>query len=613
MKYYIKIGDKSMKKLLPLCIVGILVFSVLGVVAITNDKTNDLKIKSESIAISEPIIKDEGQYVTVSLEEAASSLLDPGKPMLPVLTKVFTFPFGTKISDVDVSFSETDELALLKEVNPATEPTPVDAKVVNEPIKDPAVYESAELYPARSYSYTAGAGLDGKEHVIYLAVQCYPVRYSPTNNILYMSDHAEIHVTYEEPAAPIIFSDQYDLVIISPSEFSNELQPLIDHKISMGVNTTLKTTEEIYSEYSGFDNAEKIKYFIKDAVETLGIDYVLLIGSINKLPIRTTWFYERHHEHIWNETIITDMYYADIYDVNSDFCSWDSNGNGLYGEVYEGFPGTNDTIDFYPDVNVGRLPCEKNAEVKTVVNKIIHYETETYGQSWFKNIILVGGDTFPGEGGNEGEEQNQITEQIMSDFTPIQLWTSDGTFNARLLNKAINNGAGFIDYSGHGFEIGVATHPPNSDTWVPYHTNHLLGAINGYKLPIIFFDACLTAKLDFNISEFVGYGSVNLQLFVNKFSTIASRLFPTFAWCMVKKSDGGAIATIGATRTAFGGLDSGCGYFAIHFWQAYSTGEKVSQMFSKAQNDYITNIPFDRFTVLEFVLIGDPSLQIGGY
>jgi len=602
-----------MKKLLPLCIVGILILSGLGVTAITNNKTNDLKIKTESIAISEPVIKDEGQYASVSLKEATSFLLDSGEPMLPILTKVFTFPFGTKISSVDVSFSETNELVLLKEVNPATEPTPVDTKVANEPIKDPVVYESTVLYPARNYSCTAGAGLDGKEHVIYLAVQCYPVRYSPAKNIIYYSENAEIQVTYEEPVTPRVFSDQYDLVIISPSEFSTELQPLITHKISMGVITILKTTEEIYSEYSGRDNAEKIKYFIKDAIETLGINYVLLIGSIDKLPIRTTWFHLREYQYYWNETIITDLYYADIYDKNGEFCSWDSNGNGLYGEIYEGCPGTNDTIDYYPDINIGRLPCDNNAEVKTVVNKIIHYETETYGKSWFKNIILVGGDTFPGSDGNEGEEQNQITEKIMSDFTPIQLWTSDGTFTARSLNQAINNGAGFMDYSGHGFEIGVATHPPNSNEWVPYHTNHLLGATNGYKLPIIFFDACLTAKLDFNISDLIGYAAPSLQLSVNKFSNIASKLIPTFAWCIVKKSNGGAIATIGATRTAFGSIDFGCGYLAIHFWPAYATSDKVSQMLTQAQNNYISNIPSDRFTVEEFILIGDSSLKIGGY
>jgi hypothetical protein len=606
---YIKKGIENMKKLLPLCIVGILVLSGLGVVARTNDKTNDLKTKTESIAISEPVIKDEGRYVTVSLGEAASSLFDSGKPMLPVLTKVFTFPFETKIRSVNVSFSETNELTLSKEVHPATKPNPVDAKVANEPITDPAVYESSELYPARSYRYTTGAGLDSKEHVIYLAVQCYPVRYSAAQNIIYYSENAKIQVTYEEPVTPTVFSDQYDLVIITPSEFSNELQPLIDHKISMGVHTNLKTTEDIYSEYNGFDQAEKIKYFIKDAIETWGIDYVLLVGSIDKVPIRTSY------ASFWEGGLLTDLYYADIYNDTSGFCSWDKDGDGKYGEVYHDQHQIYniDGADLYPDVNVGRLPCGTNAEVKTVVHKIIHYETETYGKSWFKNIILIGGDTFPGDGGNEGEEQNQITEQIMSDFTPIQLWTSDGTFNARSLNQAINNGAGFIDYSGHGFEIGVATHPPNSDTWVPYHTNHLLGAKNGYKLPIIFFDACLTAKLDFNFSELIGYASVNLQLFVNKFRTIASRLFPTFAWCMVKKSNGGAIATIGATRTAFGGIDFGCGYLAIHFWQAYSTSETVSQMMTKAQNDYITNISDDFITVEEFILIGDPSLKIGGY
>jgi hypothetical protein len=415
----------NMKKLLSLYIVAILILSGAGVVALANNKTSDLKIKTESIAISEPVIKDKGQYVTVSFEEATSSLLDAGKPMLPILTRVFIFPFETKINNVDVSFSETNELVLSTEVNPAAEPSPVDAKIINEPIKDPAVYESAELYPAKSYSYTVGAGLDGTEHVIYLAVQCYPIRYSPAKNIIYYSENAEIQVTYEEPAIPILFSDKYDLVIISPSEFSNELQPLIAHKISIGVNTILKTTEEIYSEYSGWDNAEKIKYFIKDAIETWGIHYVLLVGSVDKLPIRSSYASP------WEDTLLTDLYYADIYTSTGSFCSWDKDGDGNFGEVYyDQYQYYDiDDVDLYPDVNIGRLPCEKNAEVKNVVNKIIHYETKTYGENWFKNIILVGGDTFPGWGGNEGEELNQINAQIMSEFTAIKLWTSDGTFH----------------------------------------------------------------------------------------------------------------------------------------------------------------------------------------
>jgi len=609
----IKTGVEYMKKFLPLCIVGILVISGLGTSAITSNKTNELKLRIESIALSEPEIQDEGQYVRVILKEATSSFFEQEKPMLPVITKVFTFPFGTKITDVKVSFSKINKLGLSKEVTPVPEPTRGDAKLPNELIKDLGVYASAELYPAKSYSYTIGAGLEGKEHVIYLAIHCYPIRYSPANNLIYYSENAVIEITYREPTAPTVFFDQYDLVIIAPKKFSNSLEPLINHKISMGVNTTLKPTEEIYDEYSGFDNAEKIKYFIKDAIENWGIDYVLLVGNIEKVPIRTTWYHERHHEHYWNETILTDLYYADIYDVEGDFCSWDSNGNGLYGEIYLNCPGVDDVCDFYPDINIGRLPCTKSTEVKTVVSKIIHYETETAGKSWFKNLILVGGDTFPDWNGNEGEEKNLLTEQIMSDFTPVRLWTSDGTFTAQSLNQAINQGAGFIDYAGHGFEFGVGTHPPNNETWIYYQTHNLLGAFNGYKLPIIFFDACLTAKLDFNFSELVSYMSEPLQEFVNKFSFIASRLVPTFAWCIVKKRNGGAIATIGATRTASGGIDMGCGYFSLRFYEAYATSESVSQMLTQAQNNYITFIPFDRFTVEEFILIGDPSLKIGGY
>lgn len=61
---------------------------------------------------------------------------------------------------------------------------------------------------------------------------------------------------------------EYDLVIIAPSKFVNNLQKLVDHKNSLGVNTKLKTTEEIYDNFTGVDKPEQIKYFIKYATET---------------------------------------------------------------------------------------------------------------------------------------------------------------------------------------------------------------------------------------------------------------------------------------------------------------------------------------------------------
>jgi hypothetical protein len=39
----------------------------------------------------------------------------------------------------------------------------------------------------------------------------------------------------------------------------------------------------------------------------------------------------------------------------------------------------------------------------------------------------------------------------------------------------------------------------------------------------------------------------------------------------------------------------------------------LGQMMTKAQNAYITDVPWDEFTVEEFTLLGDPSLKLGGY
>ncbi len=56
-----------------------------------------MKIENESIVISEPIFKEMGSYMTVNLMESTSTLIHSGKPMLPVITRVFIFPFGSKI------------------------------------------------------------------------------------------------------------------------------------------------------------------------------------------------------------------------------------------------------------------------------------------------------------------------------------------------------------------------------------------------------------------------------------------------------------------------------------------------------------------------------------
>ena len=236
----------------------------------------------------------------------------------------------------------------------------------------------------------------------------------------------------------------------------------------------------------------------------------------------------------------------------------------------------------------------------------------------------------------------------MSDFTPTKLWTSDWTFNSWTLNSALNKGAGFFDYSGHGFEIGLGTHPPNSNLWVIYYAKHFKNIDNGNMLPVVFFDACLTSRLDYNSSASIidrssyssGFFSYLLKNMIFKpIYNILSRLFdrlnpeskiiqpsiadpepledaelkPCFSWKWLAKEDGGGIATIGATRTAFGGTSSGAGKMSIEFFSSYETSDSLGEMMSQAQFGYKTDVNWDFFTIEEFLLLGDPSLKIGGY
>jgi hypothetical protein len=296
--------------------------------------------------------------------------------------------------------------------------------------------------------------------------------------------------------------------------------------------------------------------------------------------------------------IPTDLYYSDIYDANSDFSSWDTNNNGRYSEYNFNTGSLRDEVDLYPDVKIGRLLCSSIIDVYIVVNKIITYETETYGSEWFNKIILMGGDTFPEWGVYEGEVVTYHVEQEIQEFDSVRLWTSYGNFNPKSINKEISKGAGFVSYSGHGYFNGFGTSSPHDPERIEYHGPYLFGLLNKDRLPIIFFDACSTVHLDY--------------------VTPLGILYPCFAWAMVLKPGGGAVATVGATRIAYSNTDergpySGAARLNINFFHNYEPGTAVSNMFINAINDYLNNLWKDYVTIEEYLLVGDPSLKIGGY
>ena len=395
--------------------------------------------------------------------------------------------------------------------------------------------------------------------------------------------------------------DTYDMVIIAPMDFSSSLQPLINHKNTKGVHTFLKTLPEIYDQYQGRDNAEKIKFFIKETIENSNIRYVLLVGGANLLPGRYTHIYYTDFPLYptpdeW--IFLSDLYYADIYDRNMNFSSWDTNNNNVFGE-YDWY-GSTDDMDLYPDVYLGRLPCMTKNEVSTCVNKIISYETgEAYKQEWFHNLVVIGGDSLPGDSEqvDEGEYVQEMVIDIMTGFIPIKIWASnEKLYQVSNINQAINGGAGFVFFNGHGNLDLWATHPHEDATaWIPsgsYRNSHINTLSNKEKLPIIISDACYHCT--YNIRS------------------------DCFGWTFITNTNGGAIAFLGGTDIdlSYGGtkiITKGIEKLCIELSQLYQNGATtLGELWGNSLAAYLSPVMdhIDIITVMEFHSFGDPSLMI---
>ena len=464
------------------------------------NKADDVTKIDINVAFQNPILDKVNingkTYLKISSVDSYGVVYHPGEPLLPRKVQTFELPFGTTISDISVESSSIKIMILSEKILPAPQPViqGSDASAVYEMSTD--IYESNRYYPLQPFSIHTGGGLNiANERTTFVTIESFPLQYNPVTNNLKYAEDLIITVTLKKPTQPIISAvDEYDLVIITPSTFSDDLQQLVDHKNNYGVKTFLKTTEEIYSGYTGVDKPEQIKYFIKDAIETFNIKYVMLVGGLQSLfwadprddanqgtkgwllPVRYTNL--REQGSTYDPGFISDLYYADIYDGGGNFSSWDCDKNGNSDgnfAVWTQFPSNpRDVIDLYPDVYVGRLPCRNKMELGFMIDKIITYETTTFGSNWFNKIIGIGGDSHDDSGTNylEGELVcNNIIETYMSSFTPVRIFASYKETNPDYVPsdtniiRETNQGAGFLLFDGHGQPASWNTHWPGVFNW----------------------------------------------------------------------------------------------------------------------------------------------------
>ena len=439
------------------------------------------------------------------------------------------------------------------------------------------------------------------------------------------------------PSATSTIASGYALLVIAWRDVAGALSPLVAHKNATGMPTILWDLESIYEEpqYRGRDHAEIVKNAIAHAHASHGVQYVMLVGDVDRFPVRYTRGYDLGH---WGHGFSpSDLYYADVHDAFGAFVSWDSDGDDLFGEGQANFATSaheliQDGLDLLPDVAVGRLPASSATEVATYVTKVIAYEQANASQ-WYKRALLITGD-YPNSNATNDAVGTTLQGRgfALTKLYHDAIWpTATYAQRVAMVEAALANGAGLVSYVGHG--AGAASTSANGGLWGGWYDHSRIPfAANADRLPVIFSAACETGMFHsgngpyFARLGFEHTGSNGVAKYEARPEPLA--VLPAnydkdaLAEHFLVKSPVGAIAFIGA----YTGTQDASQTLARYFFEAYENGPNIlGDMWNAAIMKFVFDdvrtmtYPLDSWYrasryhhIHRMLLFGDPSLRLGG-
>lgn len=319
-----------------------------------------------------------------------------------------------------------------------------------------------------------------------------------------------------------------DYLIITSSALSSAFQVLANEKISMGLAAEVVTTEFVAANYSGSDMQEKIKNCIIDYAANQGTVWVLLGGDDTVVPDRNCYgLVNPGFDQTEDNTIPTDLYYAGLDDVD-----WNDDGDSKGCEV------SDDSVDLYPDVFIGRAPVRTVSDANAFVAKTIAYASSPPLNNFAETALLCGVElwnTWNGQSDAHWRTEAMWNEYMEPywDGVRYRLYDTGTDFPGGAaydvtndhLQDQINDGYGLIFVATHGGQT-VWTMESGGD----FGTDDAQGCINSDSQGIIYTMAC-----DTNAFE--------QELYLSD---------PSLSEAFLRNSNGGAVAFIGSSRYGWG-------------------------------------------------------------
>ena len=279
-----------------------------------------------TLKFPQPTTMRKDGYVWLKLPDCRY-ITTPGHPALPIKVITIKMNKGYNVSAVEATVTHKDLKDRYK-IMPAFKPTrPGLEGGLTDP--DPEIYGRRDWYPGKWFDYKTYTGMDPATltRIKYLAIHFYPLQYVPAEGGVIRAEKAVLDITYSGSAEELVAST-VNLTIITSPELKPQATSLGNWKNQTGITTKVVTTDSIYAEYTGTDEPEQIRNYIKDTAETLGIQFVLIFGDADQVPVRYAYIPDDAYDddpEVDGALVETDLYYADLQS------SWDDNLDGLWG------------------------------------------------------------------------------------------------------------------------------------------------------------------------------------------------------------------------------------------------------------------------------------------
>jgi hypothetical protein len=535
-------------------------------------------------------------------------IMEPGSPMLAYYELRILLPEGHKFTGADFSFQNEQESENIY-LHFATEPQPISQPSFSETLPNMDIYRSDSFYPRRRYEIL---GTERKNGHDLLLINVYPYSYNPVRQRLnwYSSYRLVINTEYDQQTAeeqnlfltqtervrnelstlvmnpeemssyskkyvrtesilPDI-NNPYKMIIISDESKETLFNDYIDWKESNGISTGFFSVNEIYQNYPGVNNQEKIRNLIIDAYQTYAqtdtpLEYVILGGDDRIIPIRG--MYGEVGQYV-DYNMPSDVYYSNLDGT------WDANGNGIYGEMA-------DNPDWFAEVALGRIPAFTDSQFLNSFHKSYHYVDNA---TFSNDIVYMFGENLDYQPTWGGDYKDVIIPYIPSEYYLDTLYERDGTFSIANVMNAINNGVGIINHIGHAnFSIVFGLN------------NIRIGALTNTDYGFAYTQGCYPAAFDTPTSQESGCVGQNLVT-----------------------TSGGLFAFIGNTRYGWyspGNTNGASQAYDITFFSGlyeqnirelgYTMNYSKEQLVNQAMSSGVM-----RWVYYQLILFGDPSIAV---